>query len=171
MIQDEKLKKLRTELGLSQAEIAGICGIGQPAWSALEKGVNNISHPVAALLTNIFHVNPNWLFGQSDDMFLLMPLGEDCHSDRIAQYLNQKGITIRDASNAIGLLPHVVADIINTCRLTKEQLHAFKVAYPDLEIESPLTQQEKAAYEKRIAELGSEVDRYKKMVDALLSGK
>jgi DNA-binding XRE family transcriptional regulator len=172
MITKEKLQALRKELGYSQAQIAAMCKIGQPAWSALEGGTNQVSPTLTELLRVMFGLNQDWIDDKSDQMFDHNTRGDVAAiSDQVAAFMVDNGITVRAASKATGIEPYEIAKIINTGRLSEEQLYVFERAYPRLVIIHPLSQDDKDVYEGRIKDLRTELDRCKKVLDKLLEVK
>ena len=62
-IQD-RIKSLRTSLGLSQAEFGEKIGLGKTAVSKFEVGTNRVSDPI------VYNVSKEWLLSGSGSMFV-----------------------------------------------------------------------------------------------------
>ena len=74
---NERIKKLRKELGLSQEEFGNKLGISGPSVSKIESGVNNPSESTLKLICTTYHVYYLWLTtGQG-------PIFEDDDQSRI----------------------------------------------------------------------------------------
>ena len=61
--------EIRRELGYTQAEFAGILGISNTT-ADIERGRTKLSGKVVAKLLKQFKINPLWLFGESNSMYL-----------------------------------------------------------------------------------------------------
>ena len=61
--------EIRRELGYTQAEFAGILGISNTT-ADIERGRTKLSGKVVANLLKQFKVNPLWLYGESNSMYL-----------------------------------------------------------------------------------------------------
>lgn len=62
----ERLKELRIEDGLSQAELAYKTGLSQSAISAWEQGSRVPSAEAIIVLAKFFHITSDYLLGLSD---------------------------------------------------------------------------------------------------------
>ena len=62
----DRLKQLRTELGLTQAQFVNDLGITASALSAYEKNLKNPSISVAKRIADKYHISIDWLCGLSD---------------------------------------------------------------------------------------------------------
>lgn len=81
---NERLKKLRKALDLTQQEFADKIGIKRNSFANYETGRNT---PIDAIIVSIckeFNVNENWLRTGEGDMFI-----ELSYSDEIAQFVGQ----------------------------------------------------------------------------------
>ena len=81
---NERLKKLRKALDLTQQEFADRIGIKRNSFANYETGRNT---PIDAIIVSIckeFNVNENWLRTGEGDMFI-----ELSYSDEIAQFVGQ----------------------------------------------------------------------------------
>lgn len=81
---NERLKKLRKALDLTQQEFADRIGIKRNSFANYETGRNT---PIDAIIVSIckeFNVNENWLRTGKGDMFI-----ELSYSDEIAQFVGQ----------------------------------------------------------------------------------
>ncbi len=67
MCFSEKIKSLRKEQGLSQAELAKALNIGRSCLSMLEIGKNEPTVNNLTLFANFFEVSIDYLVGRSDD--------------------------------------------------------------------------------------------------------
>lgn len=81
---NERLKKLRKALDLTQQEFADRIGVKRNSFANYETGRNT---PIDAIIISIckeFNVNENWLRTGEGDMFI-----ELSYSDEIAQFVGQ----------------------------------------------------------------------------------
>lgn len=73
----ERIKKLRTVLGLTMEKFGNELGVGKTAISKLESGERNLTDQMFKAICNVNwdgkHVNADWLRGDSDEMFLIDP--------------------------------------------------------------------------------------------------
>ena len=81
---NERLKKLRKELDITQQEFADRIGISRGNIGAYEVGKNAISNAVISLICREFNVNEKWLRFGDGEMFI-----ELSRSDEIAQFVGQ----------------------------------------------------------------------------------
>ena len=73
MTTNERIKLLRTELGLSQEVFGDKIGMKKSSISTIEKGVNNVTDIVAKSVCRAFNVNYFWLTEGKGDMFNAFP--------------------------------------------------------------------------------------------------
>ena len=73
MTTNERIKLLRTELGLSQEVFGDKIGMKKSSISTIEKGVNNVTDIVAKSVCRAFDVNYFWLTEKKGDMFNAFP--------------------------------------------------------------------------------------------------
>ena len=66
---NNRIKILRTELGLSQAEFGQKLGVTKAAISRLEHGVNNVTEQMTKSICREFGVNHLWLTTGDGEMF------------------------------------------------------------------------------------------------------
>lgn len=81
---NERLKKLRKELDMTQQEFADRIGISRGNIGAYEVGKNAISNAVISLICREFNVNEKWLRFGDGEMFI-----ELSRSDEIVQFVGQ----------------------------------------------------------------------------------
>lgn len=81
---NERLKKLRKELDMTQQEFANGIGISRGNIGAYEVGKNAPSDAVISLICKEYNVNENWLRTGEGDMFIKLS-----YSDEIAQFVGQ----------------------------------------------------------------------------------
>lgn len=81
---NERLKKLRKELDLTQQEFADSIGIKRSTMATYEAGRNIPIDAVVSLICREFNVNEKWLRFGEGDMFI-----ELSRSDEIAQFVEQ----------------------------------------------------------------------------------
>ena len=67
---NERLKRLRKTLGLSQEEMGKKIGVGKTSISKLESGENNPSERTVLLICTTFNVNETWLRTGEGEMFI-----------------------------------------------------------------------------------------------------
>lgn len=81
---NERLKKLRKELDVTQQEFADKLGTARNNIAGYETGKRNPSNAVISLICREFNVNEKWLRTGEGDMFI-----ELSRSDEIAQFVGQ----------------------------------------------------------------------------------
>lgn len=69
MTANERLKKIRNDLGLSQTEFASKLGMKQGGYSDVERGRFNVSAAILLALQETFKVNPGWIRSGEGDVF------------------------------------------------------------------------------------------------------
>lgn len=67
---NERLKRLRKELNLTQGEFGSKLGVSHAAISKIEKGCNELTERMALSISNTFNVNMEWLLYGTGSMFL-----------------------------------------------------------------------------------------------------
>lgn len=67
---NERLKRLRKELNLTQGEFGSKLGVSHAAISKIEKGCNELTERMAISISNTFNVNMEWLLYGTGSMFL-----------------------------------------------------------------------------------------------------
>lgn len=70
---NERIKEVRKELEISQADFGNKIGIGQAGISAIEKGIRGITERNIQLICEKFYVNESWLRTGQGDMFQKIP--------------------------------------------------------------------------------------------------
>lgn len=83
-MMNERLKKLRKELDMTQQEFADKLGTARNNIAGYETGKRNPSNAVISLICREFNVNEKWLRTGEGDMFI-----ELSRSDEIAQFVGQ----------------------------------------------------------------------------------
>lgn len=81
---NERLKKLRKELDMTQQEFAEGIGIKRNTIATYESGRNEPIDAVISLICTKYNVNENWLRTEEGDMFVKLS-----YSDEIAQFVGQ----------------------------------------------------------------------------------
>ena len=81
---NERLKRLRKILGLSQEEMGKKIGVGKTSVSKLESGENNPSDRTVLLICATFNVNETWLRTGEGEMFKPKP-----PEDEIGYYVEE----------------------------------------------------------------------------------
>lgn len=64
-----RIKELRQNLGLSQADFARPMGFSPSNISKLENGDSQLTPATATLICSTYHVNPRWLAGENVGMY------------------------------------------------------------------------------------------------------
>ena len=62
----KRLRELRREKGLSQAEVAAILGVDRRTYSSYETGVNSINAQTLIKLSSIYSASVDYMLGLSD---------------------------------------------------------------------------------------------------------
>ena len=70
MTQGERIKEIRKALSLTLDQFGEKIGIKKSALSKIENGLNSLSDTLAISICREFHVNPEYLSGESEEMFL-----------------------------------------------------------------------------------------------------
>lgn len=78
MSLSQRIKNIRTTLNLNQAQLADKIKIKQPSISALESG-GNISFDTVEKFRKYLNINPEYLSGRSDSMFLSSDVLQKAH--------------------------------------------------------------------------------------------
>lgn len=104
---NERLKKLRKELDMTQQEFADKIGIARGNIGSYEVGKTAISNAVISLICKTFNVNENWLRTGEGEMFEQMT-----EQEKIMKYT---ALLLNDKDSAI-------ASAIQTLIVTYEQL-------------------------------------------------
>lgn len=81
---NERLKKLRKELDMTQQEFAEGIGIKRNTMATYESGRNEPIDAVISLICTKYNVNENWLRTGEGEMFIEMS-----YDDEIAQFVGQ----------------------------------------------------------------------------------
>ena len=81
---NERLKKLRKELDMTQQEFAEGIGIKRNTMATYESGRNEPIDAVISLICTKYNVNENWLRTGEGEMFVEMS-----YDDEIAQFVGQ----------------------------------------------------------------------------------
>lgn len=74
-IEIERFKEIREENRYTQREFAAILGI-KNSTADIERGKTKLSGKVVSDLFKLLHINPLWLFGQSEEKYLNIPSPE-----------------------------------------------------------------------------------------------
>lgn len=70
---NERLRKIREQLDLTQEEIGNVLGIGRSAVSKIEKGENALTEANIRAICREFNVNEEWLRNGAGEMFKASP--------------------------------------------------------------------------------------------------
>jgi transcriptional regulator with XRE-family HTH domain len=105
MHPNERLKAVRSELGLSQLEMSKRLGIGQSYYSALERGEKSIQANLIEKLFNQLKVSTYWWYNSIGDIFIELSDAELEDSNRVADEAvdNLKRDKVFQYSNDISL--------------------------------------------------------------------
>lgn len=125
---NERIKKIRKSVGLSQKDFGIKIGVSDTAISKIEHGERNPSKQTIKLICKEFKINQNWLksgigemFSNDQDIFLddlteLNSLGKRIKKLRIALSLSQ-----REFGERIGIVKTAVSKIENGENSPREQ--------------------------------------------------
>lgn len=69
-VMNDRIKNVRETLKLSQGEMAKRLNISQGLWSQYESGYSPVSKKTKVLLETMFSVNPKYIDGEEEEMFL-----------------------------------------------------------------------------------------------------
>lgn len=67
---NERLKRVRKALGLSQVQMAAALGIGQSTYCQFETGVRSLQTRYLNAMKVMYGVNPEWILTGEGDMFI-----------------------------------------------------------------------------------------------------
>lgn len=123
---NERLKKLRKELDMTQQEFADRIGISRGNIGAYEVGKNAISNAVISLICREFNVNEKWLRFGDGEMFI-----ELSRSDEIAQFVGQL-MTEEDDSFKKRLVSGLAALDDNGWKVLENFLDSIQIKRTDL---------------------------------------
>ena len=77
MTQGERIKEIRKALSLTLDKFGERVGVKKSALSSLENGRTNLTDQLALSICREFNVNPEYLSGESEDMFLEMSRSDE----------------------------------------------------------------------------------------------
>lgn len=97
---NERIKKLRKELGLTQEKFGERIGIKKNSLSQIENGINNVTEQILKSICREFHVNEDWLRHDTGEMFASSSTQEDLESS-IQKLLSEKDNTTADLIKGI----------------------------------------------------------------------
>lgn len=106
----DRLKELRSDLGLTQAEFVDGLGITSSALSSYEKNIKNPSIIVAKKIAEKYNVSIDWLCGLSNRKAIVDESYFHTYAD-IFRYVYNK-----DSKNFTGLVTHYIASIEKVAR-------------------------------------------------------
>ena len=72
MTQGERIKEIRKALGLTLDKFGERVGVKKSALSSLENGRTNLTDQLARSICREYNVNPDYLAGTSEEMFIEM---------------------------------------------------------------------------------------------------
>jgi transcriptional regulator with XRE-family HTH domain len=87
MTINERLKEIRTSLGLSQREFSKKIYITQSFYGDIELGKKKLNDRIAQLISTQYNVNRNWLKTGDGEMFSSPP--PDTRKERLIEIYNQ----------------------------------------------------------------------------------
>lgn len=100
MQQSSNLKKVRSALKLTQAEIAGVLGITRKEYAAIEKKTPNekfrdiLSSSIKESLVTVLDVNMQFVYGAEDEMFHNSHTSYGRELDRILAIIEHKKVSV-----------------------------------------------------------------------------
>lgn len=86
-----RVKEIRTNLGLNQSDFAEKIGIKQAGLSAIEKGIRNVTDRVISDICREFNVNEEWLRDGKGEMFI------EPDTFSLDEYLKQRKVSELEA--------------------------------------------------------------------------
>lgn len=104
MVLNERLKKVRKHLGLTQEELGTKIGLTKSGISAIESGDRAVNDKHIKLLNAAFNVNENWLRTGEGDMFLesdgtvIAQLVDEFHLDEIDRLILESYVKLSEES-------------------------------------------------------------------------
>ena len=69
MFENQKIKKVRERLGLTQQEVADKLGVSKQYFSKVENGQTNLSKDKLKLFCETYKISYDWMFGDGPNMF------------------------------------------------------------------------------------------------------
>ena len=99
MTTGERIKMVRKQQKLSQADFAKEIAVSATTVCQLEVGKYNISRTTKHILCSRFHINPEWLDTGEGEMFSTVDLAEDIIPD-LVEILNENKSLLRAVRHA-----------------------------------------------------------------------
>lgn len=156
---NERIRKLRKTLDLTQAVFAERIGMKQNSIALVESGKRNISDYALRVICREFNVNENWLQNGDGDMFNPDPASE---LDALAERYHLTDAARILIENFISLKPEqqdAVADFIQkvAADLDRNSIHALSAnttqnAHDSLEPQTATKEEKMAAYQEYLDE-------------------
>lgn len=149
-IQD-RLKALRTSLGLSQAEFGEKIGLGKTAISKFEVGTNRISESIVLLICSTYGASREWLLSGSGSMLVseledpVARFAADQNLSPFVQMLISKLVSMTDAE--LDIVYGLVSDLYASVQASRRTESA-----PDPQLQGEWTdEQYRVALEEQLA--------------------
>src|SRR5512143_3245990 len=102
----ERVKRERERAGLSQTQLARMCGLSGTMISCMERGKSAGSEKVLMAVARALWVRPEWLRAGSGkregDYPALSPVAPQPLPERLKQLRNQAGLSQRQLANFVG---------------------------------------------------------------------
>jgi transcriptional regulator with XRE-family HTH domain len=92
--KNDRLKEIRTTLGLSQREFSKRIYISQSFYGDIELGKQVVSERIIHLVSTVFNVNKEWLKSGEGEMFSSAP--PDVKLDRLIEIYNSLDEQLQD---------------------------------------------------------------------------
>lgn len=102
---ENKLRLIRSELGITQDEIANRLGIGKSAVSMIETGKAALSERNRNILIQELNVNPDWLETGSGDMFSTRNPDKVFSANFTERILPHQSVPLYSIEGTAGLVP------------------------------------------------------------------
>lgn len=134
---EERLKKIRKELGYSQIEFSKLLNIKNATYNAYEVGRNKPTDAVIGLICKTFNVNEQWLRTGEGDMFI-----KTMRNQEIQNFMDRLEVEDSDFKRQF---------ITMLCTMTEEEWQFVEKKMYELVDESRERTEEKARAKEQIA--------------------
>mgnify|MGYP000376143535 CR=1 FL=1 len=124
--QSVRVKAIREDLGFTQGQFAQIVGLKQGSYSDIERGKNNLSYNVLAIIAENYNVNINWLLTGKGSMYVSTQ-----NSLEVAKPSNN--ISLMDISVAAGTISDtdIAGQVVETFSLPNLRGTGYYALYVD----------------------------------------
>lgn len=111
----EKIKNLRSDIGVTQLQLGEYAGCSGQVISNIERGYTNPSAQVLIKIAEFFHVPSDYLLGKSKSQWIALDPDTTMPyiGTRVSDLLTQAGISTETFADAVEVTPEEAEDILN----------------------------------------------------------